>query len=142
VKPHLRVLLAAAAVLVLAAAAAPQLRQVLRVVGVGAAVQQFGPDINRAINGLTNHRDTPTKTTKVVPILRIGIGAQSAIGAAQITGPKSAVDQVRAVAQPFTKLFNEVEVRALIPVATDRPNLEDLRPVEGVGVTGIVDLRL
>lgn len=141
-KAHPRILLAVAATLALTAVAAPQLRQVLKVVGVGAAVKQFGPDINKAINGLTKHKDTPTKTTKVVPIIRIGLGAQSAIGAAQVTGPKSAVDKVQVVAQPFTKLFNEIEVRALIPVASTRPDINNLKAVDGVGVTGIVDLRL
>jgi len=141
-KRSTRLLFVATGVLALTAMAMPQLKQLLKVVGVGAAVSQFGPDMNRAINRLTKHKDTPAMSTKVVPIIRVGIGAQSAIGAAQVSGPKRILDKVKAVAQPYTKLFNEIEVRALIPIASNKPDLKNLKPVQGVGVTGIVDLRL
>jgi hypothetical protein len=77
-----------------------------------------------------------------VPILTIGINASSAIGAAQITGPAAKVDQVQAVAQPEADLFGrEIRIKALIPVSS-QDVIKDIRRVEGVGVSGIVDLKL
>ncbi len=134
--------LSLAAVLCLSAVGAPQIKQIIKILGVGAAVKQFGPDINKAINKLSKHEDTLTMTTKVVPILSIGLGKSSAIGAAQVMGPKSQVDKVQAVAQPEADLFGrEVRIRALIPVES-KDVLKDIRKVDGVGVSGIVDLRI
>jgi len=94
-KTWIRVAAVGACVVVLSALAAPQIKQVIKVVGVGAAVKQFGPDINRELNKLVKHKDTATMTTKVVPILSVGVGKSSAIGAAQVMGPKSAVEKGR-----------------------------------------------
>ncbi len=119
-----------------------QIREILKVLGVGAAVQRFGPDINKAINKLSNHKDTDATFTKVVPILTVGIGKSSAIGAAQVTGKKSNVDKVRAVAAPETELFGkEIRIRALIPISNDKVD-QGIKKVEGVGISGIVDLKL
>lgn len=128
--------------LAITAIAAPQIGQIIKVVGVGAAVKQFGPQINSAINKLSKHKDTFASTTKVVPILSVGVGTSSAIGAAQVTGPKNKVDKVQAVAQPAADLFgHEVRVRALIPVSS-KDVVRDIKAVDGVGVSGIVDLKL
>lgn len=122
--------------------ATSQIMQVIKVVGVGAAVKQFGPQINKEMNKLTKHSDTPNATTKVVPILTIGVSSSSAIGAAQVMGPKSQVDKVQAVAQPAVDLFGkEIRIRGLIPVAS-KDVLKDVRRVDKVAVTGIVDLKL
>lgn len=130
------------AILAVTAVGTAQIRQILKVVGVAAAVKQFGPDINKAINKLSGHQDTQAKMSKVVPILTVGIGKSNAIGAAQVTGPKSAVDLVEAVAQPEAGLFgNEIRVRALIPVSS-KDVANGIKAVDGVGVTGIVDLKL
>lgn len=124
-------------------AATVQIKQIIKVLGVGAAVKQFGPEINRAINGLSGHKDTSTKATRVVPIIVIGIaGKNSAIGAAQIMGTKAQIDKVSAVASPETGLFgNEIRIRALIPVSGIGDG-KNLQAVDGVGVSGIVDLKL
>ncbi len=132
--------LALIAALTLSAFAAPQLKQILKLAGVGAAVKQFGPDINKAINGVTKHKDTPTMTTKVVPILSVGVG-RGAIGAAQIMGPDFAVKKVQAVAQIEGSLFGEIRFKGLIPVSS-KDVLKDIKRVDGVGVSGIVDLKL
>lgn len=119
-----------------------QIREILKVLGVGAAVQKFGPDINKAINKLAGHKDTDATFTKVVPILTVGIGKSSAIGAAQVTGKKSNVEKVRAVAAPETELFGkEIRIRALIPISNDKVD-QGIKKVEGVGISGIVDLKL
>jgi hypothetical protein len=138
-----KLILAVGATLVLAAAALPfQFRDVLKVVGVGAAVKQFGGEINRAMNSLQSHRDSRQVKTKVVPILTVGVNASSAIGAAQVMGPPHLVDRVQAVAQPEAHVFGkEVRIRALIPVESQNV-VENIRRVDGVGISGIVDLRL
>lgn len=125
--------------LLLTGLAAPQIKEIIKVLGVAAAVKQFGPQMNREFNKLTKHTDSPKLTTKVVPI--ISVGGRGAIGAAQIMGPKAAIEKTVAVAQPEITLFgNEIRLRALIPVASDR--VDNIRKVDGVAVTGIVDLRL
>jgi hypothetical protein len=128
--------------LALAGIGATQIRQIIKIVGVGAAVQKFGPDINKAVNKLSGHTDTMTAATKVVPIISGGIGGRTAIGAAQVTGPRSAVDRVNAVAQIDQDLFgHEIKIRAMIPV-TSKGVISDLHAVPGVGISGIVDLKL
>jgi len=128
--------------LVVASTGTAQVRQAIKIIGVYAVVDKFGPDMNKAINKLSNHKDTTNKWTKVVPIIRIGIGSPSAIGAAQVTGTKATLAKVEAVAQPEASLFGkEITVRALIPVQT-KDVKNGLKTVDGVGVSGIVDLKL
>jgi len=135
-------ILIAGAVLALFAVGATQVREIIKIVGVGAAVKQFGPQINSAINKLASHTDTTTRSTKVVPIISAGINSRKAIGAAQVMGPKSLVDKVQAVAQLDQDLFgNEVKIRAMIPVES-QDVIKGIRKVDGVGISGIVDLKL
>jgi hypothetical protein len=135
-------ILVAVASLSMVAVGTGQIREILKVLGVGAAVQKFGPDINKAINKLAGHKDTDATFTKVVPILTVGIGKSSAIGAAQVTGKRSNVEKVRAVAAPETELFGkEIRIRALIPISNDKVD-QGIKKVEGVGISGIVDLKL
>lgn len=144
-KRLLRFALPAALLLATVAVATPQLRQVIKAIGVGAAIAQFGPDIDRGFDRLTKHKDTELDTTKVVPILTIGlVGTKGAIGAAQVKGAKKNVDRVKAVASPEADLFGrEFRLRALIPVdSVDVSSMDKIRPVDGVGVSGIVDLKL
>ncbi len=137
-----RAILVSAAALALVPLAAPQFRQVLKVVGVGAAVQQFGPQINREFNKLLSHKDTPESATKVVPILTVGVSTSAAVGAAQVMGPKSQVDKVQAVAQPSAELFGrEFRIRGFIPVSS-KDVIKDIKRVENVAVTGVMDLKL
>jgi hypothetical protein len=141
-KINRKLALSLAGVLVLSAVGATQIRQVIKLIGVGAAVKQFGPEINRGINRLTSHRDTYDMTTKVVPIISGGINSRNAVGAAQVMGPRDKVDEVQAVAQIDQDLFGrEVKIRAMIPISS-REIVKDIKRVEGVGVSGIVDLKL
>ncbi len=142
-KNVVRVVALAAACLSLVAIGAPQIKQVIKVFGVGAAVKQFGPEINKAVNKLTGREDTPTATTRTVPIITVGLNTRGAIGAAQVIGAKKNVEKVQAVAQVEGNLFGEIKIRALVPV--DSLKLTDpksIKSVDGVGVSGIVDLRL
>lgn len=136
-----RIFVGVLAGLALSAVAGAQFMQVVKILGVGAAVQKFGPQINGAINKLSGHKDAGTTKTKVVPILSAGINSRKAIGAAQVLGPKSLVDKVKAVAQLDQDLFGEIKIRAMVPVSSDK-DLSNLKRVEGVGISGIVDLRL
>lgn len=131
-----------AGVLALSAIGATQIKEIIKIVGVGAAVKQFGPQINTAINKLANHTDSSTRATKVVPIISAGINSRKSIGAAQVMGPKSLVDKVQAVAQLEQDLFGrEIKIRAMIPVES-QDVVKNIRKVDGVGVSGIVDLKL
>lgn len=143
-KAILRASVVAAAVIACASIAAPQIRQVIKILGVGAAVKQFGPDINREFNKLTGHKDTNARFTKVVPIITVGVkNARGAIGAAQVVGTKAQVQKVQAVASPELSMFGEINLRAMIPVdSVDITNAKDIKAVDGVGVSGIVDLKL
>ncbi|MBL8048968.1 MAG: hypothetical protein JNJ45_09840 [Chthonomonas sp.] len=137
-----KIIAIAAVTLLMTPIAVPQIKQIIKVIGVGAAVKQFNKDINKAFNKLANRSDTATKMTKVVPILTVGIGKSNAIGAAQVMGPPSLVKRVNAVAAPETELFGkEIRIRALIPVE-DMDVSKGIDTVDGVGVSGIVDLKL
>ncbi len=135
---------AVVATLAIATVGTTQIAQVIKIIGIGAAVRQFGPKINDQFNRLTKHKDSSNSYTKVVPILTIGLNSRGAIGAAQVMGSKSRVERVQAVAAPEAEIFgNEIKIRALIPVdKSDITNMSDVRPVDGVGVSGIVDLKL
>ncbi len=130
--------------LMLTALAAPQLKQAIKILGVGAAVKQFGPDINKEFNKLTGHKDSAVRFTKVVPIITVGLkNARGAIGAAQVVGTKTQVQSVKAVASPEVSMFGEINLRAMIPVdSIDIANAKSIKAVDGVGVSGIVDLKL
>ncbi|MFN3728824.1 MAG: hypothetical protein ACK4XJ_03830 [Fimbriimonadaceae bacterium] len=134
-------LMAATALLAIGAVGGTQIEQLAKVIGIGELVRRFGPDINREVNKLTGHKDSNAATTKVVPILSVGVGRSSAIGAAQVTGSKAQVDKVQAVAQPQVDVFgNTIRIRALIPVSST--DVSRIRKVEGVGVSALVDVRL
>lgn len=114
----------------------------VKIVGVAAAVNTFSGQFNSAFNKLAQHHDTPQISTKVVPIISGGINSRKAIGAAQVMGPRNLVQKVKAVAQIDQDLFGrEVKIRAMIPIES-KDIVKDIRRVEGVGVSGIVDLKL
>lgn len=118
------------------------LGKVLKVGGVALLVTQFGKDMNSGLNKLTGHKDTNRVKTKVVTILSVGLGRSSAVGAAQVMGPPEKIDKVVAVAQPEADLFGrEIRLKALIPVSDKNVN-KGLSIVDGVGVSGIVDIKL
>lgn len=134
-----RVIAIAAGVLALSAIGASQVGALLKVVGIGAVVQKFGPQINSAFNKLENHEDRVSSKTKVVPIL--SVGSRRAVGAAQVMGPASQVDQVKAVAELDQDLFGrEVKIQALIPI--DSNGVSNIHRVENVGISGIVSFRV
>lgn len=109
---------------------------------VALGVGKFGPQINSEINKIAKTPDTPGNVSKVVPILTAGINDRKSVGAAQIRGPKAKIDKVVAVAQIDQGILgNEVKVRVLLPVSSQNV-VNNLKIVPGVGVTGIIDLKL
>ncbi|NCO37396.1 MAG: hypothetical protein COZ06_08125 [Armatimonadetes bacterium CG_4_10_14_3_um_filter_66_18] len=117
--------------------AAFDLKDVLKVVGIGMIVKQFGGEINKALNKLMSQKGVSTDAaTKVVPVLEVG--NDTAIGAVQVVGPKSQVDKVRAVAEVELSLGNRIRARALMPIATKSADTETVRGISGVGVSANV----
>lgn len=119
---------------------------IIKTVGIGVAVKTFAPQINSFINNLLQARDAQTQaTTKVVPILSISIGVgapgRATIGAAQVAGPKRAVERTQAVAAIDANFSGVWQIRALIPVDSLEP-WKRLRRVVGVGVSAIIDVRI
>lgn len=133
-------LVSAAALLFVGGIATAQLGSILKGGGVAFLVSKFGPDINKAINGVTNTKtETSTYMTKVVPIISVGSGAE--VGACQVMGPPSAVRKVQVVGQVETKFGPlGIRLRGLVPVATK--SVTNIRRVPGVGISGLVDVKL
>lgn len=136
-----------AAGVVAPAVAQVSIGSLVKLFGIGYVVKQFGPQINNAINTLMlNNKAANREMTKVVPILSVGVGVAapggSYIGAAQVQGPKAAVDRVQAVAQIEGSFSDIVRLRGLVPVDSLNPLPGNLHRVYGVGVSALVDFRL
>jgi hypothetical protein len=119
----------------------------IKLFGIGYVVKQFGPQINSAINTLMlNNKAQNKEMTKVVPIISVGVGIGTPggayIGAAQVQGPKAAVDKVQAVAQIEGSFMNQIRLRGLVPVDSLNPLAGNLHRVYGAGVTALVDFQL
>jgi len=127
-------------VAMLATAASGQLESVLKGGGVALLISQFGPQINKAINSVTKTpNDDPEYGTKVVPVISVGNGKEA--GAVQVMGPRSAVDKVKAVAQ-FETNFKPLgmRMRGLVPISST--SVKEIRRVPGVGISGLIDVKI
>jgi hypothetical protein len=136
---HKSLVAVAAACTLFGAVAGAQLDSILKGGGAVLVVSKFGNDINKFINGITGVKQK--QATKVVPIVSLGDGGF--IGAVQVAGPAGKVETVKAVAQleGRFKLIGGLRVRALVPIATDKPG-SSIDRVDGVGVSAIVDVKL
>ena len=115
------------------------LGDLIKVGGIGAIVDKFGPEINNFINKITLQKGAGNDfATKVVPIISMGSGKQ--IGAVQITGSQVLVNKTQAVIQLEGSLLGNVRVRALIP--SDSKNPLKFNRGQGVGVSALVDLNI
>ncbi|MBC7527646.1 MAG: hypothetical protein H7308_08850 [Chthonomonadaceae bacterium] len=123
-----------------AVAVAAQLDTLIKGAGIAYVISKFGPDINKAINAATKTpNDNPTFATKVVPVISVGDGKQA--GAVQIMGPRAAVNKVQAVAQFETKFKAlGMRLRGLVPI--DSKNIKEIRRVPGVGISGLLDVKI
>ena len=128
--------------LVVARSASAQLDQLLKGGAIIIAIDKFGGDINNFVDKLVGNPPKGSET-RVVPILSLGKGTYA--GAAQITGPKAQVEKVRAVAQieGDARVGMKIRVKGLIPVESrEVKNLDSLKRVSGVGITGLIDAKL
>jgi hypothetical protein len=111
-----------------------------KVGGVALAVDQFGGEINKVINKLMNNNDVKTNASTKVVIIVSPIGNKH-IGAAQVVGPKEAVDKVGAVAQLETSFMDKMfRIKAMVPI--EGKDATKLKRVEGVGVSAVIDIKL
>jgi hypothetical protein len=110
---------------------------VLKAAAIGAATNQFGPQLNTFINSaLKNQSATPTGLTRVVPYL--SFGEKAYIGMIQVAGPQAQVSRVKAVWQ-YEDLFDRGRVRLRVLIPSDSVNPLRLARVKGVGCTAIID---
>ena len=139
-RTRLAALLVALPLLFGEAALAVDLTDIIGAVGGGFLVSAIAGPMNDFINTITFNKGAANQSaTKVVPIVSLGDGTH--IGAAQVSGPKGAVDQTRAVAQLETSFQDRLRVKVLIPIDSENP-LQRFRRVQGVGVSAVIDLRL
>ena len=139
-RTRLAAVLVAASLLFGGAAVAVDLTDILGAVGGGFLVSAIAGPLNDFINTITFNRNIGvTESTKVVPILSVGTG--TAIGAAQVSGPESAVRRTKAVGQIEAEYQGRLRVRILVPMDSSNP-LQGIRRVQGVGVSAIIDYRL
>ncbi|MBM3449788.1 MAG: hypothetical protein FJX78_02165 [Armatimonadetes bacterium] len=128
------------------AAYAQDIGGLIKIFGIGYVARQFGPQINDFINSALQTRNAETReVTKVVPILslQVGLGSpgRATIGAAQVAGPRAAVDRVEAVALLDLDFQRIVGVKVYVPVDNLEP-WRGIRRVVGVGVSAIIDLQI
>lgn len=116
--------------------------KVLKVGGAIVIADQFGSQINKALNVVTGQNKLAEAGTvsKVVPVL--SVGSRGAVGVVQVSGPKEAVDRTKAVAQIQTQVraISKLQARVLIPI--DSRNLSSIKRVKGVGVSAVIDIKL
>ncbi len=124
-------------------AAAQDITSLIKIFGIGYVVTQFAGPLNDFINNLLVNKGVSVREkTKVVPILSLGLGQASYIGAAQVSGPTNAVAKVKAVGQLEADFSQVFRVKALVPLDSLNPIADGIRRVPGVGVTAIIDIRI
>ena len=109
---------------------------------ISVGVYALAKPLNKFVNSLLLQNNTAVEaTTKVVPILAVGTGTR--VGAAQVAGPKSAVDRVTAVVQGEWEPgdSDRFRFRAMVPVAAFKKD-GATGSVSGVGVSAVVDYDL
>lgn len=112
------------------------LRGGVKLVGIGYLVKQNAKALDKFINEITIRRNVPiNQATKVVPIL--SVGDKGYVGAAQVMGPKEAVNKVQAVLQ-IEESLDRFRIKVLVP----SDSLTGLRRVEKVGISALIDVAL
>lgn len=77
--------------------------------------------------------------SKIVPILTVGSSLRA--GIAQVSGPVSRVDDVKAVARLDTDYKDVVRIAILVPISTQNV-ISNIKRVPQVSVTAVGDLKL
>jgi len=118
-----------------------KLGDLLKVGGIIYIVDKFSTNINDFVNKLLINKGLEVKeTTKVVPILSVGQGTY--VGACQVSGSKKDVDKCNCVVQyeDDTVFGSKIRVRALVPCATR--STKNVKRLNGVGVSAMVDVKI
>jgi len=104
----------------------------VKIFGIAWVVDHFSGQINKAINGaLAQHDAKINGYTKVVPIIRLIGRGGTAVGAAQVMGPRQQVEKVKGVAEVELSIGGAIRARGLLPIGTRN----SLSIVPGVGVS-------
>ncbi|MGI6263230.1 MAG: hypothetical protein ACOYKB_05185 [Succiniclasticum sp.] len=108
--------------------------------GIVYLVDRYGSELNTFINKLTSKYPISDEyATKVVPI--IAVGTKGYVGAAQISGPRSKVDQVKGALSLEGEFLNRTfRIQALIPVDSLDPT--NCTRIQGVGVSAKIDVAI
>jgi hypothetical protein len=115
----------------------------IKIFGIGYVVKQYATPLNDFVNRvLANNGVKVLEQTKVVPVLSIGVGQASYIGAAQVSGTKVALTKVEAVAQLEADFNSVFRIKALVPINSSNPIADGIHRVPGVGVTAVIDIRI
>ncbi len=121
-----------------ATAQAGILDKVIKGGAIGYVVNATAGPLNDGINAVTaKYGVSTTDATKVVPIISVGDGSRA--GAAQVSGPQSKVDQVKA-ALIIEQTIIGIRAKILIPV--DRVDYKNVNRVQGVGVSASLDVKI
>jgi hypothetical protein len=115
---------------------AHQWRNNLAVAMGGTPVAGSFPDEQRTAGTRAVQEET---RTKIVPILTVG--SAGSIGIAQVSGPLSRIDDVKAVAQIATDYKDAARIRIMVPVSSENV-ISHIKRVPQVSVTGVGALRL
>jgi hypothetical protein len=116
------------------------LGKLIKVGGIGFLVKQFGPEINKAVNTVLAQKGVRySGKTKVVPTLSAGNGAY--VGGAQVQGEPSQVDRVKYVVTVEIPL-DRFRGKAMFPVNSLTPGRVEFKPIQGTGVTAVIDFRI
>jgi hypothetical protein len=122
---------------------AQDLTTLIKIFGIGYVVKQYATPLNDFVNSvLANNGVKVIEQTKVVPVLSIGVGQASYIGAAQVSGTKAALAKVEAVAQLEADFNTVFRIKALVPITSTNPIADGIHRVSGVGVTAVIDIRI
>jgi hypothetical protein len=112
----------------------------LKGVLIGVAVKQEAKPLNKFINTITlNNHVSTHMATKVVPVL--SVGEKGYIGGAQVVGPASAVDKVKAVWQ-YEGNFTGNRFRLKVLVPSDSLSPLHISRVSKVGISALIDVSL
>ena len=115
------------------------LTSIVKVLGIGWAVTQFGDEIDSFITKALGEREAAARgATKVVPILSLGRGGY--IGAAQVVGNPENVQRVKAVFQLEGRI-GSFRPRILVPTTTDKVTGTPDR-AKGVGVSAVIEFKI
>ncbi|MGM0607562.1 MAG: hypothetical protein ACQESP_03980 [Candidatus Muiribacteriota bacterium] len=112
------------------------LKDTVKKAAIGSLIREMSSPINSFINNLlVNHNAENKQKTLVVPVFTVGGG--SAVGAAQVSGPDHAVNQVKSVIAVEDEMNEKYRVKAYIPSSSSNPL--KMNRVSGVGVTAIIE---